>query len=80
MGNSAEDSASFPWGTVWVDKAHGICRVKFVDGLHQTLQVTVEDEPTVLNEGDAMHFDSGAAHSYARQGTADCTAIVVVMP
>ena len=43
MGNSAEDSASFPWGTVWVDKAHGICRVRFVDGLHQTLQVTVEE-------------------------------------
>jgi predicted metalloendopeptidase len=43
MSSTVEDSVSYPWGTVWVDKDHGICRVRFVEGLHQTLQVTVEE-------------------------------------
>jgi hypothetical protein len=32
----------------------------------------------VLDEGDAMYFDSSAPHSYRRESRAICTAIVVV--
>jgi transcriptional regulator with XRE-family HTH domain len=44
------------------------------------LSVTVNDEETLLSAGDAMYFDSGAAHSYRRHGRSACTAIVVVAP
>ena len=44
------------------------------------LTVTVEDEPTTLDEGDAMYFDSGATHTYSRHGRSACAAIVVVAP
>jgi mannose-6-phosphate isomerase-like protein (cupin superfamily) len=42
------------------------------------LAVRVEDEETILSAGDAMYFDSGAAHSYRRHGRSGCAAIVVV--
>ena len=44
------------------------------------LTVTVADEPTTLDEGDAMYFDSGAPHTYSRHGRSACAAIVVVAP
>jgi quercetin dioxygenase-like cupin family protein/DNA-binding XRE family transcriptional regulator len=53
---------------------------EFIYVLQGQLQVTVEGEATLLDEGDAMHFDSAAAHSYARQGSGVCTAVVVVLP
>jgi transcriptional regulator with XRE-family HTH domain len=45
------------------------------------LAVTIEDTTVVLGEGDAIHFDSGAPHSY-RLDRADrpAAAIVVVQP
>lgn len=42
------------------------------------LTVTIDDEDTVLGEGDALYFDSDAPHSYCRQGTSNCAVIVVV--
>jgi transcriptional regulator with XRE-family HTH domain len=42
------------------------------------LLVDVEGEAVALDEGDAMYFDSGAAHSYRQQGRSAAAAIVVV--
>jgi len=48
--------------------------------LRGSLTVTVDGEPTTLNQGDAMYFDSGISHGYARHGRLACAAIVVVAP
>ena len=42
------------------------------------LIVNVDEEDTLLAEGDSMYFDSGFPHSYRRQGRATCSGIVVV--
>ena len=42
------------------------------------LAVDVDSEEIVLDEGDAMYFDSAAPHGYRRHGRAACAAIVVV--
>jgi quercetin dioxygenase-like cupin family protein/DNA-binding XRE family transcriptional regulator len=42
------------------------------------LAVEVGGRTVVLGEGDALHFDSGAPHSYRREGTEPCSALVVV--
>ena len=42
------------------------------------LVVSFDGEDTLLSEGDSMYFDSGFPHSYRRQGTEACSAIVVV--
>jgi quercetin dioxygenase-like cupin family protein len=44
------------------------------------LIVSIAGDDVVLNEGDAMYFDSGAAHSYRREGMSSCSAIVVTAP
>ena len=44
------------------------------------LIVSIAGDDVVLNEGDAMYFDSGAAHSYGREGLSSCSAIVVTAP
>jgi quercetin dioxygenase-like cupin family protein len=48
--------------------------------LQGRLAVNVDGDDVLLDEGDAMYFDSGAPHSYRREGRAGCTAIVVVAP
>jgi quercetin dioxygenase-like cupin family protein len=48
--------------------------------LRGALAVEVAGATTVLDEGDAMYFDSGVSHSYGRHGRAACSAIVVVAP
>ena len=48
--------------------------------LRGSLTVTVDGEPTTLNEGDAMYFNSGVVHDYSRHGRSACAAIVVVAP
>ena len=53
---------------------------EFIYVLQGQLVVTVEDEDTVLCEGDAMSFASGALHSYRRQGRSACSALIVVSP
>jgi transcriptional regulator with XRE-family HTH domain len=44
------------------------------------LAVDVDGQETVLDEGDAMYFESGAAHSYRQEGRSASQAIVVVVP
>ena len=44
------------------------------------LAVATDGDEVVLEEGDAMHLDSGTPHSYRREGRSVCTAIVVVAP
>jgi len=44
------------------------------------LVVSITGDDVVLNEGDAMYFDSGAPHSYRREGRSPCSAIVVTAP
>jgi quercetin dioxygenase-like cupin family protein len=44
------------------------------------LAVNIGGDDVVLNESDAMYFDSGAPHSYRREGRSKCAAIVVVVP
>ena len=44
------------------------------------LAVSIGEDETALAEGDAMQFDSGAPHSYRRQGHGTVSAIVVVVP
>lgn len=44
------------------------------------LTVDIDDEDVALAEGDAVYFNSGALHSYRREGRSACTAIVVVVP
>jgi uncharacterized RmlC-like cupin family protein len=34
----------------------------------------------LLDAGDAMYFDSSVPHSYRRDGTGACTALVVTTP
>lgn len=48
--------------------------------LRGQLAVKVGDEQTVLDEGDAMYFDSQTPHAYRRHGRSSCAAIVVVAP
>jgi transcriptional regulator with XRE-family HTH domain len=51
---------------------------EFIYVLKGRLAVNVDGEDSVLDEGDAMTFDSSAPHSYCRQGRSACAAIVVV--
>lgn len=44
------------------------------------LAVDLDGQEHLLDEGDAMYFDSATPHSYCRQGRSACAAIVVVSP
>ena len=57
---------------------HGGAELVYV--LKGRLVVNVDGQDSALDEGDAMYFDSGAPHSYCRQGRSACAAIVVVVP
>jgi transcriptional regulator with XRE-family HTH domain len=49
--------------------------------LRGQLVVSMTGDDVVLNEGDAMYFDSGVPHSYyGREGRSPCSAIVVTAP
>ncbi len=56
--------------------AHDGAELLFV--LKGRLGVTVGGEDHLLDEGDAIYFDSGAPHSYRRVGRAACSAIIIV--
>lgn len=43
-----------------------------------TLVLGIDGKETELGEGDAIYFDSVFPHSYRREGSAACSAIVVV--
>jgi uncharacterized cupin superfamily protein len=40
------------------------------------LAIVVEEKETILSAGDAMYFDSGAAHTYCQRGKSASSAIV----
>jgi transcriptional regulator with XRE-family HTH domain len=44
------------------------------------LAVGIEGDETVLDEGDALYFDSSVPHTYRREGRGACSAVVVVAP
>ncbi|CAD7027979.1 XRE family transcriptional regulator [Pseudorhizobium endolithicum] len=68
--------ADFPEGAPASEPhQHGKEEVVYV--ICGTLQVTIGDDIHVLEEGDAISFDSSVAHSYAREGTGICSALVV---
>jgi transcriptional regulator with XRE-family HTH domain len=48
--------------------------------LRGQLVVRITGDDFLLNEGDAMYFDSGVPHSYGRAGPSPCSAIVVTAP
>ena len=48
--------------------------------LNGRLAVDVDGQESMLDEGDAMYFESGVAHSYRQEGRAAARAIVVVVP
>lgn len=54
--------------------------VELIYVLKGQLVVSIANDEVVLNEGDAMYFDSGAPHSYRREGRSPCSAIVVTAP
>jgi len=44
------------------------------------LAVGIEGDEAVLDEGDALYFDSSVPHTYRREGQGACSAVVVVAP
>lgn len=56
---------------------HGTEELVYV--IEGALRVIVEDEKTILAEGDAMSFDSSVPHSYQREGATACLALVVTV-
>ncbi|MET0742567.1 MAG: XRE family transcriptional regulator [Microvirga sp.] len=44
------------------------------------LAVAIAGDDVMLDEGDALYFDSGAVHSYRQEGRSACSAIVVTAP
>ena len=44
------------------------------------LAVKFDDETTVLDDGDALYFDSSAPHNYRCEGSSTCVAIIVTVP
>ena len=53
---------------------------EFIYVVRGNLAVSIDGEDVELGEGDAIYFDSGAPHSYRREGRSACAAIVVVAP
>ena len=68
--------AEFPVGAD-PSEPHRHDGVEFIYVLEGKLTVSVDGDPVSLDPGDAMYFDSGALHSYARHGPARCAAIIV---
>jgi len=57
---------------------HGSAEVIYI--LKGKLMVNVDGNEVTLDEGDAIHFESSAPHSYSLRGKAASSAIVVVVP
>lgn len=56
---------------------HGTEEVIYV--LAGSLSVVVDGEAFILEEGDSVSFDSSLPHSYRREGTGACRALVVTV-
>ena len=68
--------AEFPTNSQ-ASEPHQHAGAELIYVLKGQLAVGVAGEDVVLNEGDALYFDSGAMHSYRREGRSACSAIVV---
>jgi transcriptional regulator with XRE-family HTH domain len=71
--------AEFPTSSK-VSELHQHEGVELIYVLKGQLVVSINGDDVILNEGDAMYFDSGAPHSYRREGRSPCSAIVVTAP
>lgn len=57
---------------------HRHAGTEFVFVVKGRLAVTIDDHETLLDEGDAITFNSDVPHSYRRDGRSACAAIVAV--
>lgn len=71
--------AEFPAGAP-PSPTHQHDGAEFIYVLSGILCVEVGEDESKLNAGDAIYFDSGVPHSYSRDGTGACTALVVTTP
>lgn len=69
--------AEFPEGG-GASEPHAHDGAELIYVLKGRLVVSVEEKDVALGAGDAMYFDSGAAHRYRREGRSTAAAIVVV--
>jgi mannose-6-phosphate isomerase-like protein (cupin superfamily) len=61
-------------------RPHEHSGIEFLYVLSGKLALHVGEDDHELAEGDAIYFDSSAAHSYSRTGTERTTALVVMLP
>lgn len=61
-------------------KGHTHAGVEFVYVVTGTLIMKIGMSEYELESGDSIYFDSSALHSYRRQGSKSCSAIVVTVP
>ncbi|MFO0994162.1 MAG: cupin domain-containing protein [Hyphomicrobiales bacterium] len=59
-------------------KPHHHDGVEFIYVVSGQITIEIDGEDFGLSEGDSIYFDSGAPHSYRREGRAVSTAIVVI--
>jgi len=72
--------AEFPRSSNASD-SHQHAGAEFIYVLNGRLVVTIDGKDVVLDEGDAVHFDSSAAHNYRLDDQQQASSvIVVVMP
>jgi mannose-6-phosphate isomerase-like protein (cupin superfamily) len=60
-------------------EAHQHGTEEFLYVLEGTLAVVVDEEEVILEKGDAISFDSSIVHSYRREGSGACTALVATV-
>lgn len=61
-------------------KLHHHDGVEFIYVVSGQIIIEIDGEDYSLGEGDSIYFDSGAPHSYRREGRAVSTALVVIVP
>lgn len=71
--------AEFPASSA-ESKPHHHNGAELVYMLKGQLALRIADREYVLDEGDAIYFDSGAPHSYRCKESTSCSAIVVTVP
>ena len=59
-------------------KPHSHDGVELVYVMKGQLVIEIDGEDQILNEGDAIYFDSRTPHSYRRSGRSSCSAMIVV--
>lgn len=63
-----------------VARSHRHAGNEFLFVLSGCLQLTHENKPDMLGDGDAVFFNADAVHSYERVGDQPCTALILTMP